>query len=248
MSKTAANAKAANKDGLVRSSTSFADICTTRSRIVGMPSGRFFPSAFGMYRRNTIDGRYVPSRSATPIPSRKVPTPLCSIATSVTLSTPAAPLLLRTRFHASPRTSLRERWLYSAWKRRSGDRLAAPHSRRCSRRTWSTVLRPPGWLGPLEAAIPSRLPAPPTRSPQGPLPPVAFFCATIDSTAIPSDSRSTALDFAFGLYEPPRRDDGSGDGSPVFRASPSTRAALNTRRDSMRVFVRNLARRAWPSP
>ena len=49
--------KSASKIG---SSTSVAAIWTTRSLTVGMPSGRFFPSAFGMYRRKTALGRYLP--------------------------------------------------------------------------------------------------------------------------------------------------------------------------------------------
>ena len=43
--------KSASKIG---SRISFVAICTTRSRTVGMPNGRFRPSAFGMYRRRTI--------------------------------------------------------------------------------------------------------------------------------------------------------------------------------------------------
>ena len=90
--------KSASKTG---SSTSFAAICATRSRTVGMPSGRFFPSAFGMYRRRTTLGRYVPARSSAPSSSRKRSTPCCSTSRIVWLSTPAAPLFRFTRFHAS---------------------------------------------------------------------------------------------------------------------------------------------------
>jgi hypothetical protein len=43
-----------------------------------------------------------------------------------------------------------------------------------------------------------------------------------------SDSRCAALDFAFGLYEPPCRDTGCAVGPPVFRAAPCTRAAPRT--------------------
>src|ERR1019366_5201530 len=197
--------KSASKTG---SSTSFAAICTTRSRTVGMPNGRLLPSAFGMYRRRTTVGRYVPLFSAMPIASRKLSTPCCSTSAIVGEAPPAAPLLLRTRLHASSRTSLRLMWPYSAWKRLPGCRLAAAHSRRCSCRTFSRGLGPPGSLGPLLAAIPSRLPAPSTRPPQGPFAPVALFVATIATTTVPSDPRSAALDFAFGLYEPPCRDGG----------------------------------------
>ena len=38
---------------------SSAAVCTTRSLIVGMPSGRCFPSGFGMYTRRTGCGWYV---------------------------------------------------------------------------------------------------------------------------------------------------------------------------------------------
>ncbi len=193
-----------------------------------MPSGRLFPSAFGMYRRRTTAGRYVPARNAPAIPSKKESTPLCSIAAIVIESTPAAPLLHFTRFHAARRTSLLQTWSYSTWKRRFGDRLAAIHSRRCSRRTLSTGLRRSGWLGPLVAAIPSRLPASSTSTPQGSFAPIALFCATIATTTIPSDSRCAALAFALGLYEPPCRDCGCADGPLVFRTAPCTRAAPTT--------------------
>jgi len=45
---------------------------------------------------------------------------------------------------------------------------------------------------------------------------------------IPSDSRFAPLDFALGLYESARRDDGREDGSLVFHASLSIRAAPRT--------------------
>ena len=80
--------KSASKIG---SSTSFAAICTTRSRTVGIPSGRCLPSAFGMYRRSTGCGRYVPARSAAPSSSRKRSTPYCSTAASVSHRRPPRP-------------------------------------------------------------------------------------------------------------------------------------------------------------
>src|ERR1700731_4597394 len=214
--------KSASKIG---SSTSFAAIWTTRSRTVGMPNGRFLPSAFGMYRRSTTPGRYLCVRSTAPSSSKKRSTPYCSTPAIVSASTPAAPLLALTRFHASFRTSPRKRWWYSAWKRLAGFRLAADHSRRCSCRTFSRGLRPPGSLGPLSAAIPSRLPAPTTPPPQGPFPPATLFAVAISGTTIPSDSRCARPDFAFGLYGRACRDDGCADGPLVFRALPCTRAA-----------------------
>jgi len=55
-----------------------------------------------------------------------------------------------------------------------------------------------------------------------------LFVAAIDGTTIPSDSRCAALAFTFGLYEPPRRDDGGADGPLVFRIAPWSRAAPPT--------------------
>jgi hypothetical protein len=222
--------KSASKIG---SSTSFAAICTTRSRTVGIPSGRFFPSAFGMYRRSTATGRYLPARSTSRSSSRKLSTPYSSRDAIVWASTPAAPLFCLTRFHASARTSLLAMRSYNAWKRRSGCRLAATHSRRCSCRTLSSGSCPRGWLGPGSPAMPSRLPALPTRPPQGSFPPAALFCAAfvpaarapVFGTMTPSDSRCAAVDFATGLYDAPCPDKGNADGSPEFRTPPCTRAA-----------------------
>jgi hypothetical protein len=117
---------------------------------------------------------------------------------------------------------------YCAWKRLPWNRLAAAHSRHCGCRTLPRGSRPPGLLGPVLPAIPSRLPAPATQPPQGPFPPTALFVAVIDGTTIPSDSRSTRPDFAFGLYGRARRDDGRRDGPLVFRTSPCPRAAPRT--------------------
>ena len=50
--------KSASKIGSI---TSFAAACTTRSRTVGIPSGRFVPSGFGMYCRLTGRGQYRPA-------------------------------------------------------------------------------------------------------------------------------------------------------------------------------------------
>src|SRR3989449_11693174 len=105
-----------------------------------------------------------------------------------------------------PRSTL---FPYTTLFRSPGARLAAAHSWRCSCRTLARGTRPPESLGPVLPAILSRLPAPPARSPQGPFPPAALFVTafvavdlpTACGTAIPSDSRCTALDFATGLYE-----------------------------------------------
>jgi hypothetical protein len=208
--------KLASKTG---STTSFVAIWTTRSRTAGMPSGLLLPSAFGMYRLSTALGRYRPSRSSAPSSPRKRSTPYCSTSTSVWASTPAEPRLALTRFHASSRTSLRKMRSYSAWKRRPGSRLAATHSRRWSCRTLSGSFMTRGWLARL-AGMPSRLPPPTARSPQGPFPTPALCCAGIDGTTTPSDSRCAATAFAFGLCGAPGPDEGGTDGSLVFRTSP----------------------------
>jgi hypothetical protein len=121
--------KSASKIG---SSTSFTAAWATRSRTVGIPNGRLPPPGFGMSTRLAGAGRYDPlRRSCCRSPNIRA-TPYSSTCASVTLSTPAAPLLARTRSHAATRTS--PRWTRSnkAWKRRPGDCLAAAHSARCS--------------------------------------------------------------------------------------------------------------------
>jgi 'Cold-shock' DNA-binding domain len=57
-------------------------------------------------------------------------TPYSSTASRVIRSTPAAPRFASTRRHASRRTSPLQTRSYRAWKRRSGDCLAAAHSLR----------------------------------------------------------------------------------------------------------------------
>ena len=209
--------KSASKIG---SSISRVAACTTRSRIVGMPRGRCFPSAFGMYRRRTAAGRYLPARRSAAIVRKNRSTPSCSMLASVRPSTPAAPRFRFTRFHASRRTSPLHTRSYSAWKRRSGCRLATDHSRRWSSRTLSTGLRPRGKLGPVLPAMPSRLPPSTAPSPQGPFPPVALFVAALTGTTVPSDSRCTRRDFTVGLYAPPCPDEGCADGSLLFHTEP----------------------------
>ena len=120
--------KSASKIG---SSTSVAAICATRSRTVGMPSGRCRPSALGMYRRRTGCGRYVPcaQRGAELVESMRS-TPYCSIVGQRhrdrrpprrDSASPAA-----TPPGGRHRLQIRSS---RAWKRRSGDRLAAAQSR-----------------------------------------------------------------------------------------------------------------------
>jgi hypothetical protein len=70
------------------------------------PQWPLLPSAFGMYCRFTGCGQYRPAFRSACIPSRNCVTPRSSMDRSVAPSTPAAPLLLRTRVHAFHRTSL----------------------------------------------------------------------------------------------------------------------------------------------
>ena len=217
--------KSASKMGL---NTSVAAICATRSRTVGIPSGRLRPSALGMYRRRTSCGRYVPARNAVPSSSRKASTPRCSISASVSESTPAEPRFRLTRRHASRRTSSLQIRSISAWKRRFGDRLAAAHRRRCNWRTLSRGAHLPGKLGPVSPAMPSRVLAPTPCPPQGSFPPAALCCAALLGTMTPSDSRCAAPAFTFGLCETRRPEPGCADGPLVFRPPPCPRAAPPT--------------------
>ena len=75
---------------------------------------------------------------------------------------PAAPRFRFTRRHASWRMSDLQIQSIRAWKRRSGDRLAATQSRRCNWRTLSVDGRPPGELEPDKPVMPSRVLARPT--------------------------------------------------------------------------------------
>ncbi len=217
--------KSASKMGL---NTSVAAICATRSRTVGIPSGRRRPSALGIYRRRTSCGRYVPARSAVPSSSRKASTPRCSISASVSLSTPAEPRFRLTRRHASRRTSSLQIRSIRAWKHRFRDRLAAAQRRRCNWRTWSRGARLSGELGPVSPAMPSRVLALTPCPPQGPFPPAAFCFTAIRSTMAPSDSRCAAPAFTFGLCGPRCPDSGCADGPLVFRPTPCPRAAPPT--------------------
>ena len=122
-----------------------------------------------MYRRCTGCGRYRPAFRSACIPSRNCVTPRSSMDRSVTPSTPAAPWLLRTRFHASHRTSLLWIRSYNAWKRRVLLCLAHTHSRIWSCRTLSTGLL-------AVTGMPSHLPPHPGAIKAGSLSSSAFCC------------------------------------------------------------------------
>lgn len=97
--------KSASKIG---SSTIFVAICMTRSRITGIPSGRIFPSGFGISFRLAGRGWYLPSLKVSWISfmNRSLLYPL-TMWSMVTPSTPPLPPFALTRFHASQRMSLR---------------------------------------------------------------------------------------------------------------------------------------------
>src|SRR5678816_575070 len=114
---------------------------------------------------------------------------------SVTSSTPAAPLLLRTRFHASHRTSLLWIRSYSAWKRRVLLCLAHTHSLRWSSRTLSTT----GLFS--VSGMPSRLPLHKPDQSRAPSLQRVVLRAFIGTTN-PSDSLLAPLDFSLpALYQ-----------------------------------------------
>ena len=134
---------------------------------------------------------------------------------------PAAPPLLRTRSHASCRTSLRQIRSKSAWKRRPGSRLAARKSA-----CWSSRTFPMGLLG--LAAMPSHL-LPDTRATKaGSLPSTGVVATGISGTTNPSDSLPARATFALGLCSSLSPDFGRWVGPLLFRVELSSHALLNT--------------------
>jgi hypothetical protein len=210
--------KSASKIG---SMTIFVAACTTRSRTVGIPSGLFVPSVFGIYRRRTGCGRYRPVLRLCCISRRSVSTPRCSIIASVSPSTPAAPRFLLTRSHASERTSPSQIRPNNAWKRRVRLRLAVTYSPRWSFRTLSAGLL-------ALSGIPSCLPPITGTTKAGPLPSVGVLVSVFFGTMSPSDSLSTRPPFAFGLWRPPLPDVGCRVGSLLFRTWLSSCALFHT--------------------
>jgi hypothetical protein len=137
--------KSASKIG---SRTNLAAVMTTRSRTVGIPSGRVWPGlpGLGMCTRRNGWGRYVFVRSSSARPSRNARTPSTppsATAVMLTPSTPGAPWLAATSTHALHRTSLRATLSKRAWNRRWGSCLALRYSTRWRARTGST---PAVWL------------------------------------------------------------------------------------------------------
>src|ERR1700733_7476814 len=82
----------------IGSSTSLAAVCTTRSLIVGIPSGRSpLPPGFGIITRRTGAGRYVFLIRSFLIADSPSSSPSASIIPNVAPSTSGAPLFARAR-------------------------------------------------------------------------------------------------------------------------------------------------------
>ena len=123
-----------------------------------------------------------------------------------------------TRRHASWRTSRLQIRSIRAWKRRSGDRLAATQSRRCN---WRTLSRTDAHRGSWNRACRS--------CPRACLldhrdhrrdPSLRSRCSSRASSLLrsPRTPAAHALAFAIGLYEPRCPDPGRADGPLVFRS------------------------------
>ena len=139
----------------IGSKISFAAVCTTRSRTVGIPSGRRPPFAFGIQCRRTACGRYFPARSVFERSFKNDSSPNARMLAIVSASTPAAPWFRFTRSHAFSRTSRLQMRSYSAWNRLPSSRLAAAPRRRCSRSTLSTFMAEGrgGWVVPARGCL-----------------------------------------------------------------------------------------------
>ena len=167
-----------------------------------MPSGRFFPSAFGMYRRSTASAdtclraarRRALRGNARPrlldlgqrlgIDARRAAVPLHPPPCFPQDVTPVDAVVQR--MEASSRLPL---------GRDPQSALQLSH--------FVDGLAPAGVVGTGLAGHALALTSLRRhRPPQGPFPPAALFVAAIVGTTIPSDSRCAALAFAFGLYEP----------------------------------------------
>gem|GEM_PF-3030015 len=94
------------KLGSIRGCSTCSSACwIKRSSTVGMPSSRWLPSGLGIITLRTGLGRYVPASSAWRMSLQlvRITWAVCSMSSP---STPAAPLLAFTRFHAACRFCL----------------------------------------------------------------------------------------------------------------------------------------------
>src|SRR5690625_3282807 len=117
------------------SSTSFKEACTTRSATVGIPSRRNLPSALGIIRSRTREGRNPPDLRSSLKPSRNT-TALLRERT-LNPSTPAvrAPLLPLTRSHATSRKAGSQTRLNKSSNRRPDSAVAQRCSFNCNSST-----------------------------------------------------------------------------------------------------------------
>jgi hypothetical protein len=149
--------------------------------------------------------------------ARNRSTPCCSMSSSVCRSTPAAPPLLRTRLHASHKTSLLWIRSYSAWKRRVLLCLAHTHSLRWSSRTLSTT----GLFS--VSGMPSRLPLHKPDQSRAPSLQRVILHAFLGTTD-PSDSLPAPRDFSHPALYPRSLP----DSAARCRVSPVPRSSLET--------------------
>ena len=77
----------------IGSTTSFSAVCTIRSLIVGIPSGRSPPPGFGIITLRTGCGLYVFACSSFLNSSSQFSKPFVSIPEKLSWSTPGAPAL-----------------------------------------------------------------------------------------------------------------------------------------------------------
>ena len=210
-------------------STSVAAICATRSLTVGMPSGRCRPSAFGMYRRRTGCGRYVPARSAAPSSSSRRSTPYCSTARECHRIDPRRAAILSSPAATPPggrhpsRSDPSGRGSAApgiAWPRPTAGvaigalcRWAEAH-----RGDWNRTCRSCPRACLLGQRAHRRDPSLPSR------------CSSRGSSLLRSPRTPAAHDSLSPSAYTRRscRDDGGADGPLVFRSAPCTRAAPST--------------------
>ena len=207
------------------------------------PAAACFPSAFGMYRRNTALGRYVPARSSVPISSSET---LDSVAARPPRASghPPPPRPCSASPASTPPTG-RHSGGCGRTARGSDDPATAwppAHSRRWSCRTLSAGSGPRGYLGRASGHALALTSSSGTTTP-GTLPSGRVLRHGHHGTTIPSDSRCAAPDFRLRLIRAtlPRR-------RPRRRVSPVPHRSLLTccspypGGDPPRVLLRNAAR------
>src|SRR5690625_725536 len=117
------------------SSTSFKEACTTRSATVGIPSRRNLPSALGIIRSRTREGRNPPDLRSSLKPSRNAAALLTERALSPSTPAVRAPLLPLTRSHATSRKAGSQTRLNKSSNRRPDSKVAQRCSFNCKSST-----------------------------------------------------------------------------------------------------------------